>query len=403
MAFLIFATVVLVLWYRGSTPEERTRVFQAALPVLRRVRQSITLRYPELDSFHEALDAQTPVVRVTPILIAANLIIFVLIQFSPHSLSDPNTLIAWGGNVGPRTANGEWWRLVTALFVHSGWLHLLATLVGLLQLGLILERLVGPLAFAAVYFAAGIFSSVAHLYASPVTVTVGASGAIFGTYALLLASWTWRLGRPGPGTIPAAVAKGLAPAAAVFVLYNLATDAVLSEAELSGFIVGFAAGLVVARPVGDRKPSVRGIAAATTAIVAIAVVMAVPLRGMTDATSELEHVVTVEERTATTYQEAANRFRNGWITADALAEVIDSAVLPELTEARTRVESLDKVPMEQQTLVAACKEYLRLRDEGWRIRAAALKRASMAQLREADTIDSASLEILRQIKEAPKS
>src|SRR5688572_10283726 len=125
LAFLIFVTVVFVLVYRGSTPEERTRFGQAALHVLRRLRQLITLR-------HKALRV-TP---VTPILIAANITIFVLIQFTPHSLSDPNTLIGWGGNFGPRTANGEWWRLVTALFVHAGWLHLLANLVGLLQLGL---------------------------------------------------------------------------------------------------------------------------------------------------------------------------------------------------------------------------------------------------------------------------
>lgn len=394
MAFLILVTVVFVLVYRGSTPEERTRYRQAALHVLRRLTQLITL----------ALDARTRVAPVTTILIAANITIFVLIQFSPHSLSDPNTLIGWGGNFGPRTANGEWWRLVTALFVHAGWLHLLVNLFGLMQLGLILERLVGPLAFAAVYLAAGVFSSVAHLYASPVIVSVGGSGAIFGTYALLLASWMWGLLRRVPGTIPAAVAKRLAPAAGVFVLYSLATDAVAIEAEISGFIVGFAAGLIVARPLSDQKISVRGIATATTAVVAVAVVMAVPLRGMVDATRELEQVVTLEERTATTYQAAVDRFQKGWITADALAEVIDGAILPELDAARTRVESLDKVPPEQQTLVAACKEYLRLRDESWRARSAALRRSSMSQLREADTIERASLEILRQITAAdPKS
>src|SRR5687767_8249959 len=133
MAFLVFITVVGVIAYRGMTPEERTRFGQAGLHVLQRLRQAITLRYRELDSFHDALDARTRLAPVTPILIAANLALFVVMLFTSQSFSDPNTLVAWGGNFGPRTANGEWWRLVTALFVHAGWLHLLANLVGLIQ------------------------------------------------------------------------------------------------------------------------------------------------------------------------------------------------------------------------------------------------------------------------------
>jgi hypothetical protein len=102
-----------------------------------------------------------------------------------------------------------------------------------------------------------------------------------------------------------------------------------------------------------------------------------------------------------TFRAAVDRFKNGTITADTLAEVIESAILPELTAARAHVESLDNVPLEQQTLVAACKEYLRLRDESWRVRSAALRRASMSQLGEADAIERASLERLRQITAEP--
>ena len=75
------------------------------------------------------------------------------------------TLVGWGGNVGVRTTNGEWWRLATAMFVHSGMFHLLVNTAALVQLGLILERLVGRLTFAAVYVAAGIFAGLASLAA----------------------------------------------------------------------------------------------------------------------------------------------------------------------------------------------------------------------------------------------
>ena len=404
MAFLVLVAAAAVMVYRAKTPEERIRFAGAAVRVLQRLKQVLTLRHRQLDAFHDARVARTHVAPVTPVLIAANITVFVWMLFTSGSPGDPNTLIGWGANFGPRTTNGEWWRLATALFVHAGWLQLLINLVSLAQLGIVLERLVGPLAFASVYFAAGVFTGVAHLWASPVTVSVGASGAIFGAYALLLASWMWGLLPRVPATIPAAVARAVAPAAAVFILYSLTTDAVASGAELGGFAAVFAGGLLVARGISDRTASVRRTATATAIVVTVALVLGVPLRGMTDVTPELERVATIEEHTGTAFRAAVDRFKNGTITAQRLAEVIDGEILPELTAARARVESLEKIPPQQRTLLAACKEYLRLRDESWRVRAAALRRGSMPMLSEADTIERASLEKFREITaDAPQS
>ena len=404
MAFLILLIVVLVIAYRAMTSEDRARFGRRSLQVLKRLRDKITLGHRELESFHKALHARTPVAPVTPFLIAANIAVFALILVSPHPLGDSNVLVEWGGNFGPRTANGEWWRLVTALFVHAGWLPLVVSIIGLAQIGFILERLVGPLAFAAVYFASGVFSGVVLLSGSPVAVHVGASGAIFGTYGLMLASllrgglvWGRR------AVIPAAALKRLAPAVAVFVLYNLGTDTMARTAELGGLLTGCACGLVAAWHVREQHASVPKIAAATAALVAAAVVVAAPLRGMVDVTPELERLVTVEERTATTFQAALDRFQKGRMTAEALAEVIEGAILPDVKAARARVETLDHVPPEQQPLFAACKEYLRLRDESWRVRSTAFRRSSMPMLREADSLERASREILREITAAGQS
>ena len=60
------------------------------------------------------------------------------------------------------------------------------------QLGAVLERLVGRLAFGAVYVMAGVFTSLVNLASYPVAVTSGASGAVFGLYGLLLASILWQ-------------------------------------------------------------------------------------------------------------------------------------------------------------------------------------------------------------------
>ena len=114
---------------------------------------------------------------------------------------------------------------------------------------------------------------------------------------------------------------------------------------------------------------------------------------------EIEGIVAVEERTSKTYRTAADQFTAGRISAEALAEVID-AILPELQAGRGRLELLDRLPREQQPLVAAAKEYLQLRDESWSIRAEALRRHSMPTLRLADEKKVASLEALRRIRGA---
>ena len=243
MRYVMLLGVALAVSYRIITPDERARSRRAVSRMKQWLMQAITLRHPELEPFHDMLHVRTPVALVTPTLLVLNITIFVLMLWSADPLSDSDTLAGWGGNVGPRTVNGEWWRIFTALFVHASWLHLLANVVGLLQLGLMLERLVGPMAFAALYLVAGLFSSVIQLSAAPVAISVGASGAIFGAYGLTLAVLMWGVLHRSSSIVPMAAAKSLAPAAAAFVLYSFATDAVSSVAELSGCITGFACGM----------------------------------------------------------------------------------------------------------------------------------------------------------------
>lgn len=400
---LLLLIAVIVIAYRIMTAAERARFTRTIESVIRQLKDAITLRHRDLESFHDTLHARTRLAPITPTLIGVNVAVFVLMLWGTPPLSDPDTLIEWGGNFGPRTANGEWWRLITTLFVHASWLHLLANVLGFMQLGLILERLVGPLAFAVMYVAVGLFSSVINLSASPMAVHVGASGAIFGAYGLMIAVLMWGVVRRSVPIMPITAAKRVAPAIVAFVLYNVATDTSASVAEFSALIAGFACGLVMAGSVSEPKASVRRIAMAGAAMLVAAVAVAVPVRGIgevVDATPELQRVVIEEERTTTTFRTAVDQFNTGRITAEALAEVIERAILPTVRATRERVDLLQKVYPQQQTLVAACKEYVRLRDESWRIRSAAFRQSSMSMLREADTIERASLEILGQITAA---
>src|ERR687898_1265090 len=115
-------------------------------------------RAPASAPLRDALRARTRRPVVTPAILVVNVAVFLLMLVGTGALGDADTLVGWGASVASRTTNGEWWRLVTMLFVHAGPLHLIAMVAGLVPLGLMLERLVGSVAFATMFFGAGIFA-----------------------------------------------------------------------------------------------------------------------------------------------------------------------------------------------------------------------------------------------------
>ena len=91
---------------------------------------------------------------------------------SPGSfIQDPETLAGWGASIGTRTANGEWWRLATAMFVHASFLHLVANVAGLVQIGFITERFFGRFAFGSAYLGAGLLFGMLSVLLHPIAVT----------------------------------------------------------------------------------------------------------------------------------------------------------------------------------------------------------------------------------------
>lgn len=84
-----------------------------------------------------------------------------------------------GAKYGPAIAEGEYWRLLTAVFIHIGLFHLVANSIGLLVFGGMVEQAYGVRSFLTLYLVAGIFGNLASYAAGP-TVSAGASGAVFG-------------------------------------------------------------------------------------------------------------------------------------------------------------------------------------------------------------------------------
>lgn len=384
-------------WY-FTTTEERQQLLRGGLSRFRELMKMADQHRLEPEPFRDALRARAAVPYVTIGLAALNVLAYVLASSSAVS-GDPEGLVPWGGSFGPRTTDGEWWRLVTAIFIHAGVLPLLVNLAALAQVGVVLERLVGRIALVTVYLASGVLSGLVSLYVQPMTVSVGASAAVFSLYGLLIASTIWSLRRRSDeAAMSWAAGRRLLPIAAVFVLYHLVSGGLGTAAVRIGLVFGVIAGAVLTRDAGQRQaPPLRVGAVAASALI-IAVIAAVPLRGISDVRPEMRRLVEIEAHIAQEYDRAANQFRLGAINAKALAQLIDRTIVPELREARARVKALVRVPREHQPLVARADEYLRLRDESWRLRSEALHKANMMTLRKADRAERASLDAFEKIK-----
>ena len=91
------------------------------------------------------------------------------------------SIVQWGGDAALLVSQGQWWRLVSAIFVHIGVIHLLFNSYALIFIGPLLEELLGRERFLVIYVGTGVFGFVvSNAYYHPVHVTAGASGAIFG-------------------------------------------------------------------------------------------------------------------------------------------------------------------------------------------------------------------------------
>ena len=403
MTYVFLLAIALTIFYRSTTTVERRKYLFA---VLKRI-DLFWLRaqgwWRELEPFREGLRERTRIAPVTPLIAILNVAVYFGILFYPHLLADPDPLVSWGASFGPRTANGEWWRLFTTLFVHASVVTLFVNMLALVPLGLVLERLVGPLAFAAAYLTAGLFSSLFSLSVFPVEVSVGAAGAVAGIYAFMMAVSLWGVSQRPRLIIPLLTFKGLAICGGLFVAYSWVTGA--AAVVVVGFAVGMMTGLVVSRGVNTRRtPNVR-MAATVATMSCIAIVTAVPLRGITDARRDIAAVVETERNTASAFRTALEDYTAGRMTDQALADVIDRVIVPEIRYVSERLSLVDRttVPQDQLPLVTQAEQYLMLRAESWALRANALRSGKMSILWIADKKEAQSLEAFRTLQRGTRT
>lgn len=194
---------------------------------------------------------------LTQILIGVNVAIFLAgIDGGDSVTRVSGRFFSDGALFGPLVADGEWWRIVTAGFLHAGVIHLAFNMFALFRIGQVLEPAIGRSRFGAVYLTSLLTGSLGVMLLSPNEPTVGASGAIFGLFGLMF------LATRANGIDP--WSSGIAPTIAI----NLFITFGIPGISIGGHLGGLAGGLLCGYLLYDLGPKQRWTAQVQVAVVA---------------------------------------------------------------------------------------------------------------------------------------
>jgi rhomboid protease GluP len=320
-------------------------------------------------AFELALAAVTPRVVVTPALVALNVAAYAIMVVAGVHFLNPTAddLWRWGGNYGPDTLHGQWWRLVTAMFIHAGALHLAFNMWALWDLGRLVERLVGNVGFAILYFATGIAASITSLAFHPNIVCIGASGAVFGVAGALLGILALRR-----DTVPPIVLHHLRNSMFVFlgynVLYGLQAEGVDMAAHAGGFVAGFACGLALSQPLSAnmaarRTPRNVALAAASLVLLPLAA-MALPAPPP-DHSAAWKEFAALERRVMARSNELAQQGDAGTLTEEQAADALERDVLLPWRTMQAKLANLNTAEDNNREVAARILDYMTVRGEAW--------------------------------------
>jgi rhomboid protease GluP len=200
-----------------------------------------------MDDFFDRLFKATPNAWVTPTLVAINVIVWLVSLALGADFMQPKSdvLLRMGGNYLPYTLRDPL-RLVKAMFLHAGLVHIAFNMWALWDMGKLTERFYGNTQFLLIYMLSGIFGSLASLFfGAKVTVAVGASGAIFGI-AGALAAGVFTKSNKLPPQLVASMRTSLLSFIGISLFMGFTVASIDNAAHIGGLISGFALASVLA-------------------------------------------------------------------------------------------------------------------------------------------------------------
>jgi rhomboid protease GluP len=247
-------------------PSPYCKTCRSQIPAELKPLSAEALRLPQ-----EATVATKPA-TATIALLAINIGVFIIMVASGVSWITPQTdqVLRWGADYGPYTLSGQYWRLITSMFLHFGIIHIFGNMWCLWSLGQLTEKLIDSVSLLGLYLVTGIGASLLSLSWDPMRVSAGASGAIFGIAgALISVLYFGRLGLQ-----PASVRKLLGYVVR-FALLNLLFGLqghIDNMAHLGGLVTGLIAGLFLAKTFNvapEERPARRKAVLAVSAVLVI--------------------------------------------------------------------------------------------------------------------------------------
>jgi rhomboid protease GluP len=333
--------------------------FADALPV--RLSQEGAQTKADTEAFARFLaDGGRP--YVTQTLIAANLLVYVLcgLNGAGWMTGNPARLIELGGNFSTVTTGGEWWRLASAMFLHSGLLHVVMNMACLWDSGRVTEHLFGRWRFLLIYVAAGLVGSIASINWQQESVSVGASGAVFGVYAALAAA----LALNG-ALLPPTVAKRLRSGALIFMLFTLLNGfgkvGIDNAAHLGGLIAGAILGAGFALQ-GRRSAVALAVVTSLFSVASVrAVELAIPVR---DELAFRQFLNTYANEEARLNNLAKNKLTNAaQLPPKEIAQRIDQELLPGWVSLDQKISTLSNVSERSRRFRDPMANFIHLRRE----------------------------------------
>ncbi|HYL93828.1 MAG TPA: rhomboid family intramembrane serine protease [Alphaproteobacteria bacterium] len=190
----------------------------------------------------------------TMVLMAICIFVYVAMLLTSGSLGaimgfSGQQSVLWGANYGPLTLSGDYWRLLTAGFLHANLIHLATNMWCLWSLGPISERLFGKWQTLAIFLLTGVGGALLSITYNPSRLEVGASGAVFGIVGALIAGLKFGNFAISEGHRKALLSSVISFAVINFVLglgYIPGLGSIDNMCHLGGFISGLIVGLPLA-------------------------------------------------------------------------------------------------------------------------------------------------------------
>lgn len=264
----------------------------------------------------------------------------------------PSELLAWGANSAASVVEDrQYWRLLTAAFLHGGFLHLALNMLGLWEAGKQLNRLHGNFQFLLIYLASALTGSALSLhYSAQQSVAVGASGAVFGVLgALLVAMYQHR------GQIPGLTSKNVMTSQGVFLAYALAQgfskQGIDNAAHVGGLIAGCVLAWVltekiaaVATPVRRLSTAAIGMLLSGVAVAALVVTTPTPAvhhRQLFEFQAGLTRILPAMQATEKAFQADVKAMREGKMSEAEFTQTVETRHLPAYQAVQRALAPLD--------------------------------------------------------------